>query len=114
MSVLFSCSKKNKTDILYFKTGKFKTYVGKRKDSSFFYRNDKFQIETYRNKKDTFEISWKSNFEYQLLKINPTSKLDSTPFIVKINAIKQDSYEFKGYYLGSNFKQDGISYKLKE
>ncbi|MGY5352907.1 hypothetical protein ACXGQW_10180 [Wenyingzhuangia sp. IMCC45533] len=114
ISVLFSCTTKNKTDILYFKKGNFKTYIGERKDSSFFYRNDKIQVESYQNQKDTFDIYWKSNFEYHLKKVHPTSKLDSIPFIVKITAIKQDYYQFKGYYLGSNFKQDGITYKVKE
>ncbi len=114
LSVLCACTAKHKTDILFFRKGTFKTYVGKRKDSSYFFRNDKTQIETYRNKKDTFAITWKSNFEYELRKKNPRTKLDSLPFIVKITAIKQDYYKFKGYYLGSNFKQDGITYKLKE
>ncbi len=112
MSVLFSCNKENKTDILYFKKGTFKTYLGERKDSSFFVRTDKLQIETYRNKKDTFAVSWKSNFEYTLQKVNPKNKLDSIPFIVKITAIKNKSYKFKGAYLGSNFKQEGVTYKL--
>ncbi|NJB83843.1 hypothetical protein [Wenyingzhuangia aestuarii] len=114
ISVVVSCSSGNSTDILSFKTGSFKTYLGERKDSSSFYRTEKFQIESYRNQVDTFDIHWKSNFEYELRKVNPTSKLDSIPFVVKITAIKENYYKFKGAYLGSNFKQEGTTYKLSE
>lgn len=111
-SVLFSCTKENKTDVMSFREGNFKTYLGQRKDSSFFYRDAKIQIEQYKKRKDTFNVKWISNFEYQLYKVNPKNKLDSLPFIVKITSIKQDHYSFKAYYLGSNFKQEGKSYKL--
>jgi len=111
-SVFISCYSGNNTDVLSFKTGAFKTYLGQRKDSSSFYRTEKLQIESYRNKIDTFDIHWKSNFEYELRKVNPQSKLDSIPFVVKIIAIKESSYQFKGAYLGSNFKQEGTTYKI--
>lgn len=114
ISVLFSCSQGNKTDIASFKKGHFKTYLGERKDSSTFYRYDHLQIERYRNNIDTFTIAWKSNFEYELKKTNPKSKLDSIPFLVKITGIKNNSYEFKGSYLGSNFKQEGVTIKTGE
>ena len=104
----------NKTNVLSFKEGDFKTYLGKKKDSSYFYRTNKIQIETYQNKSDTFHIRWKNNFEYELKKVNPKTKLDSIPFIVKITAIKENYYKFKGAYLGSNFKQEGITYKIKK
>ena len=77
-------------------------------------RNDSIQIETYNNKKDTFNIEWISNFEYVLLKKNPKTLLDSTPFHVKIIAVKKKSYQFKAYYKGSDFKQKGIAYKIEE
>ncbi len=114
ISVFISCSTGNKTDILSFKKGNFKTYIGERKDSSYFYRDDKIQVEFYKNQKDTFNIQWKSNFEYELRKINPKSKLDSIPFIVKITAIKENYYKFRGAYLGNNFKQEGITYKSEK
>lgn len=112
--VLFSCATENKTDVSAFREGFFKTYLGERKDSSFFYRDHKIQIETYRNKADTFAITWKSNFEYELRKLNPTTKLDSIPFVVKLTGLKGDSYNFKGHYKGSNFQQEGITYKVKK
>jgi len=114
LSVLYSCKNEAKTDILSFRSGHFKTYLGKRKDSSFVYRNDRLQVERYKNKKDSFNIEWKNNFEYQLKKINPKNKLDSIPFIVKITAIKPNSYNFKAYYLGSNFKQKGTTIRLNK
>jgi len=112
--VVTSCSTGSSTNISSFKEGRFKTYLGKRKDSSYFHRTGNIQIEHYRNKVDTFYIHWKSSFEYELRKINPTTTLDSIPFIVKIIAIKQNYYKFKGGFLGSNFKQEGITYKVEE
>ncbi|NIJ46156.1 hypothetical protein FHR24_002634 [Wenyingzhuangia heitensis] len=113
-SVFISCNTGNKTDVTLFRKGHFKTYLGERKDSSNFYRTEKIQIETYKNQVDTFSVYWKSNFEYELRKVNPKNKLDSIPFIVKITAIKNNYYKFKGSYLGSNFKQEGITYKIEE
>jgi hypothetical protein len=95
-----------------FKIGKYKTILEDNDITSFAERNDSIQIETYNNKKDTFSIQWISNFEYVLLKKNPKSKLDSTPFYVKITGIKKNSYNFKAYYKGSNFKQKGKAIKL--
>lgn len=114
ISVVFSCTPRKSTDILYFKTGQFKTYLDQKKDSSSFYRDSKYQVETYKNKVDSFKITWKSNFEYQLLKVNPKGKLDSLPFMVKITGIKSDHYDFKGHYKGNNFKQEGKTYKISD
>ncbi|MDO6803199.1 hypothetical protein Q4595_12135 [Wenyingzhuangia sp. 1_MG-2023] len=109
--VFGSCSTGSKANIASFKEGNFKTYLGARKDSSYFSRTHNLQIEHYKNQVDTFSITWKSDFEYELRKVNPQSKLDSIPFIVKITGFKENSYQFKGSYLGSNFKQEGITYK---
>lgn len=110
---LFSCKNGNKVNILAFREGEFKTSLEESDEISTFQRKGNIQIETYRNQTDTFTIQWKSNFEYQLLKLHPKSKLDSTPFIVKITNIKSSSYEFVGSFLGSDFKQKGKSIKLK-
>ena len=97
-----------------FKTGMFKTVLEDKETSSIAYRNDSIQIETYENKKDTFNIQWIDNFEYVLTKKSPKTLLDSTPFHVKITAIKKDAYHFKAYYKGSNFKQKGKAFKLDD
>jgi len=108
---LISC--KGNTDINEFKTGTFKTFLEDSDVTSFAVRNDSIQIETYNNVKDTFAIEWKSNFEYVLTKIHPKTALDSTPFYVKITGFKKDSYTFKAYYKGSNFKQKGNAIKVE-
>jgi len=94
------------------KTGTFETHLDDSDAVSFAYRNDTIQIETYDNKKDTFNIEWKSNFEYVLTKVNPKKGLDSVPFYVKITGVKNNTYTFKAYYKGSNFKQTGNAIKL--
>jgi len=107
-----SCNEAPKTAPNHFKTGKYKTILEDSDITSTAVRNDSIQIETYDNKKDTFSIRWINNFEYVLLKKNPKSKLDSTPFHVKITAVKRNSYNFKAFYKGSNFKQKGEAIKL--
>ena len=111
--ILFSCQNKVQTNIDSFKTGKFRTVLNDRNITSFAIRNDSLQIETFDNKKDTFYINWKNDFEYILTKKNPKTLLDSTPFNVKINGIKSNSYTFKAYYKGSTFKQEGTAYKIE-
>ena len=109
-----SCQQKQQTNVNSFKNGKFKTVLEDGKTVSFATRNDSLQLETFNNKIDTFNIEWISNFEYILLKKNPKTLLDSTPFHVKITAIKGNSYDFTAYYKGSNFKQKGKAFKLEK
>lgn len=111
--LLFSCFDKPETKPNNFKTGKFKTILEDSDVISFAERNDSIQIETYDNKKDTFHIEWVNNFEYILLKKNPKTLLDSTPFHVKITGIKKESYTFNAYFKGSKFKQKGTATKIK-
>ena len=110
--LLVSCNEAPKTAPNHFKKGKYKTILEDSDITSTAVRNDSIQIETYDNKKDTFSIRWINNFEYILLKKSPKSKLDSTPFHVKITAVKRNSYNFKAFYKGSNFKQKGKAIKL--
>ena len=111
--ILLSCKDKPKTIPNNFKMGYFKTTLEDNDAISYATRNDSIQIENYDNKKDTFNITWVNSFEYILLKQNPKTLLDSTPFHVKITSVKKDSYNFKAYYKGSNFKQKGTSEKIK-
>lgn len=109
-----SCKNDKIAKIENFKTGTFKTFLDDSDETSIAIRNDSIQIETYDSKKDTFLIHWITNFEYVLKKINPKTKLDNTPFHVKITGIKGDSYTFKANYKGSNFKQTGTVTKISE
>jgi hypothetical protein len=108
-----SCQDQTKTSPNNFKIGKFKTVLEDESATSFATRNDSIQVETYNEQKDTFYITWLSNFEYILLKKHPKTMLDSTPFHVKITGLKKDSYEFNAYYKGSKFKQKGTAFKLQ-
>ncbi len=113
MIILFTCyaCETNTSDVTQFRTGTFKTYLDKRDVESTAIRNDSIQIEFHEQGIDTFAIRWKSNFEYELLKINPKKGLDSIPFYVKITGVKDSTYTFKAYYKGSNFKQQGRAVK---
>ncbi|MBJ2175288.1 hypothetical protein JBL43_13625 [Aureibaculum sp. A20] len=108
--LIYSCAEQG--DVDQFKIGTFKTHLDESDATSVAFRNDNIQIETYDNVKDTFAIKWNSNFEYELTKLKPKTQLDSTPFIVKITGIKDNSYSFTAHYKGSNFKQKGTAIKL--
>lgn len=111
--ILFlACKEEKQTKDFSFETGTFKTYLENKRDSSTFYRTADFQIETYKNKVDSFHIQWKNKFEFSLNKTNPKSKLDSTTFVVKIKKIKNNSYEFEAGYKNNNFKQKGTTIKI--
>lgn len=111
--VILSC-KGTISDVSQFRTGTFETYLDASDEVSKAIRNDSLQIEYYNIVPDTFAIKWKSNFEYELLKLNPKKGLDSVPFIVKITGVKGNTYTFKANYKGSNFKQLGRVVKLTD
>ncbi len=109
-----SCTSEKKLDAQSLRTGSFTTYLDDSDAVSKAVRNDSLQIETYDKAVDTFHITWKSNFEYILTKVNPKKGLDSVPFYVKITGIRGNSYTFRAYYKGSNFKQTGKAVKTKD
>jgi hypothetical protein len=110
--LFLSCKDSKSLTPLEIRTGTFKTVLDKSDVESLAYRSSTIQIETYNQKKDTFNIYWKSDFEYILKKVNPKNNLDSTEFIVKITGIHKNSYTFKAYYKGSNYKQKGKAIKV--
>ncbi len=110
---MVSCIKKSKVHMDDFRQGKFKTVLEDKETVSFATRNDSIQIEDFNGIKDTFNIKWLDQFEYVLTKRVPKTLLDSTPFYVKITSVEQNSYSFRAYYKGSNFKQKGTAFKLE-
>jgi len=112
--LLLSCGDTKKLDIRSFRTGTFETSLEGSDATSTATRNKFLQIETYNSQKDTFEIKWKSNFEYILTKVNPKNRLDSTRFFVRITGVKGNSYTFRANYEGSNFKQKGTVLKIAD
>jgi len=110
---LFSCNTEKSLSPQEMKIGTFKTTLKNSTISSIATRNDSIQIETYNNKKDTFYIHWKSDFEYVLKQKNPKNDLDSLEFVVKINGIHGKSYTFKAHYKGNKFIQKGTATKIK-
>jgi hypothetical protein len=114
LSLNISCVENAKVNVADFKNGSYKTVLEDGETISLALRKDSIQIESYNNVKDTFSIQWLDQFEYVLLKKNPKTLLDSTPFHVKITSIKKNSYTFRAYYKGSNFKQKGTAFKLED
>ena len=107
-----SCLTNSNVHVDELKNGSFKTTLEDKETISYATRNDSIQIEDFNGIKDTFNIKWIDQFEYVLVKRNPKTMLDSTPFHVKITGIKNNTYTFNAYYKGSNFKQKGTAVKL--
>ena len=114
LSFCASCMENKGGNMDDFKNGSFKTVLEDGEHISYAIRKGSLQIESFEQVNDTFTINWIDQFEYVLLKKNPKTLLDSTPFYVKITSIKKNSYTFKAYYKGSNFKQKGTAFKLDE
>lgn len=112
--ILISCNNKPNLTPEQIRTGTFKTFLDGSSVTSIAIRKNTVQIETYAQKQDTFSIYWKSNFEYILTKKNPKTDLDKTEFVVKITGIHKNSYTFRAYYKGSNFKQTGKVTKIAD
>lgn len=111
-TVTVSCVKNNNIHVDELKYGSFKTTLEDKETISYATRNDSLQIEDFNGTIDTFKINWVDQFEYTLVKKNPETMLDSTPFHVKITGIKNNTYTFNAYFKGSNFKQKGTAVKL--
>ncbi len=107
-----ACIKNTNIHVDDLKQGSFKTTLEDKETISYATRNDSIQVEDFNGIKDTFNIKWIDQFEYILVKTNPKTMLDSTPFHVKITGIKNSTYTFNAYYKGSNFKQKGTAVKL--
>lgn len=107
-----SCLTNSNIHVDELKYGSFETTLEDKETISYAIRNDSIQIEDFNGIKDTFNIKWIDQFEYVLVKKNPKTMLDSTPFHVKITGIKNNTYTFNAYYKGSNFKQKGTAVKL--
>lgn len=62
---------------------------------------------------DTFYIKWKNNFFYTSRMKSPNNKRDEEPMFFQITKVTDSSYNFSMKIGYSNFKQEGIVYKIK-
>ena len=113
--ILFtSCKKEEKLDVKSFRTGTFKIPATDEYSETIIKRIDSLQIETYEGKVDTLLIHWKDNFNYTLNMLNMMNGMEEDPIHVQITRLNSDSYEFIAIIGHSNFKQNGIVYKIND
>lgn len=127
---IMACQPKMNTNPDRFKRGIFEApAVDGILSKSIITRNDSLQIERYtkyleistdsgvfvksEKKIDSFSITWKNNFFYTLEMISPKTELDKDPIYVQIIEVTDSSYTFSAKIGYSNFKQEGVVYKLK-
>lgn len=128
--IISSCTPKIEGNPDRFKEGLFEApAVEGVVSKSIITRTDSLQIEKYtkyyeissdsgvyvkeEKKIDSFTINWKNNFFYTLQMISPKTKLDKDPVFVQITKITDTSYHFSAKIGYSNFKQEGVVYKIK-
>ncbi len=97
-----------------FKTGKFKFEheINGKKETTFFERTEKLQIETFNGKTDTASVRWVNDCEYVLQKLHPKNMLEEKAIQMKILTTKQNSYTFEFSIVGDTNKQKGIVTKI--
>lgn len=126
---LSSCLQKPKGNAQRFKQGLFKIPEGKGYSKTIITRVDSLQIEEYEKiinlssdssviekrikRIDTLFIKWKNNFAYTLKMKNPKTSADKDVIFVQITKVTDSSYNFSAKIGRSNYKQDGIVYKIK-
>jgi len=127
---LLSCtSKVEKGGANRFKKGVFEIPATKSIGKTIITRTDSLQIEAYstihsvseKNQIktdsvkhiDTLYITWKNNFFYTLRMKSPKKEADKAPIYVQITKITDSSYHFSAKVGFSNFKQEGVIYKIK-
>lgn len=98
-----------------FKTGKFKfeTSIENKNHTTVFERNDSIQIETFKNKTDTFHIRWTNTCEYILKNSNPKNIKEKKAVQMKIISTTKDSYTFEYNFVGDTHKEKGIATKIR-
>tara|TARA_Y100000034_G_scaffold137038_1_gene219096 strand:- start:23098 stop:23487 length:390 start_codon:yes stop_codon:yes gene_type:complete len=123
------CQTKFEGDPDRFKKGVFEIPATESFGKTTIIRKDSLQIESYNREVsitndsitttksieqiDTLYITWKNNFFYTLRMKSPKKEVDKQPIFVQITKVKDSSYEFSAKVGYSNFKQEGIAYKIK-
>lgn len=126
---LSSCKSEFKGNPDRFKKGVFEIPAGNGYSKTIITRKDSLQIEEYskltsistdsstyekeEKRIDTLFIKWKNNFFYTLRMKNPKTELDKDPIFVQITKVTDSSFSFSAKIGYSNFKQDGIVYKVE-
>jgi hypothetical protein len=129
LASLLSCTSNFKRDADRFKKGVFEIPAAKSYSKTTITRKDSLQIEEYsklvsvfkdsvtfekeEKRVDTLFIKWKNNFSYTLQMKNPKTELDKDLIFVQITKVTDSSYSFTAKIGYSDFKQDGIVYKVK-
>ncbi len=111
----YSCYSVNR-DCKSFHTGyfEFSTLINGEIKTSYFFRTENLEIETYEEKIDSALIRWVNDCECILTKYNPKSNQDKRPVQIKILSTEGNAYTFEYSLVGkSDNKQRGIIQKIK-
>ena len=111
--MLKSCITAPDRDCNLYKKGDFQSLllVGNDTLLTTFSRDDKWQIEHFEGKRDTFFIRWVNDCEYVLKKKNPTDRYEAKSNHIKILTTTDSSYTFEFNIVGETTKLRGTVLK---
>ncbi len=96
-------------------TFSFTQVVGTEVMQSTFVRDELYEVELFKGKKDTATIRWINACECVLTKLNPTSNQDKRPISIKIIKTEGDRYTFEYALVGDlKNKQRGEIVKVSD
>lgn len=92
----------------------FEAFVEGELKKTRFVRSSDIEIEYYDGKADTASIRWINDCEYVLKNINPENRDAKNAMLFKILTTEKNKYTFEYSLVGSDNKQKGTAYKVKE
>lgn len=92
----------------------FEAFVEGKLKKTRFVRSSDIEIEYYDGKADTASIRWINDCEYVLKNINPENRDAKNAMLFKILTTEKNKYTFEYSLVGSDNKQKGTAYKVKE
>lgn len=110
---VFSCKEAPKRNCPDFKTGKFSSsfVVGADTLTTVFERNAVFEVEYFKDSRDSSSVRWINDCEYVLKKLNPKNRAEEKSIHIKILTTTDSSYTFEFSAIGETKKLRGTAIK---
>ena len=78
-----------------------------KKETTFFERTDKLQIENYNGRIDTASVRWVNDYELIIQKLHPRNMEERKAISIRILSTKGKTYTFEYSFVGESKKQIG-------
>ena len=112
--LLAACQSPPERNCNDFKTGSFEflSVIDGKESKSRFTRTNDLEIEFFEGRQDTATVRWVNDCEYVLKRLNPESKAEEKPIVIKILTTTDDSYTFEYGVVGDSKRLRGTATKI--